>query len=181
MSVTFPRNPAERDTVECRRQRPGLLMQFGQPRMLDLPAPAHLFHDELGIHRHRNLISTKPTCLFESGDQTPVLGDVVGGLSDELFVFGQHGGAVGREHHAPESGRSGVSPGSPIGFDDDFHEPGPRTRNRIAPHSEHRSTSSSAAAVMRASSPRSSSIRQAPQRPPASRPAPTPDVAACRS
>ena len=156
-------------------------MQFGQSRVLDLPTPAHLFHDELRIHRHCNLIRTKSTRLFEPGNQTPVLGDVVGGLPDEVFVFGQHGGAVGREHHASESGRAGVSPGSPVGFDDDFHEPGPRTRSRIAPHSEHRSTSSSAAAVMRANSPRSSSIRQAPQRPPTSLPAPKPVVAACRS
>ena len=181
MLIALARNPGVRDGIERRCQGAGLLMKLRHTGVFDFPAPVHLFDDQFGIHRHRDLIRAEPAGLLKPGDEAPVLGDIVSGHSDELPVLGQHGAVVGRPHHATEAGRAGVSPRAAVSLDDDSHSPGPRTRNRIAPHSEHRSTSSSDAAVMRAISPRSSSMRQPPQRPPISRPAPIPDDARCRS
>ena len=71
--------------------------------------------------------------------------------------------------------------GGAVSLDDDPHCPNSLIRNRIAPHSGQRSTSSSGAAAMRESSPLSISIRQAPHRRPCNTPAPTPPVARTRS
>ena len=85
------------------------------------------------------------------------------------------------QHHGAVAGRPGVAARPAVGFDDNFHWSNPLTRNKIAPHSGHRTNSSSAAAEMRDSSPRSISIRQAPHRRPSSGPAPGPPPARCRS
>ena len=95
-------------------------------------------------------------------------------MSDGLLVLGEHRTVIGRPHHRPVPGRPRVTARSPVGLDDDLHAPVPLTRNRIAPHSGQRSTSSSAAAEIRASSPRSISMRHAPHRRPCSSPAPGP-------
>ena len=138
--------------------------------MLDLPAARHLLHHQLGVHQHLDLGGAELGGLLESRDQPAVLGDVVGGTPDRLLALGQHRAVVGRPHHRAVSRRSRVAARPAVGLDDHLHAPVPLTRNRIAPHSGQRNTSSSAAAEMRASSPRSISIRQAPHRRPCSSP-----------
>src|SRR5581483_5161690 len=121
-----------------------------------------------------NLGGAKPRRLLQTRDQAAVFGNVVGGPADRLLAFSQDGGTVGRPHHRPIPGRAGITAGSAVRLDDDFHWSKPLTRSRIAPHSGQRSTSSSAAVAIRESSPRSISIRQAPHRRPCSGPAPGP-------
>ena len=110
--------------------------------------------------------------LFQSRDQPAIFGDVVGGPADRLLVLRQHGAVIVGPDHRPIPGRPRVTARPAVGLDYHLHEPDPFTRNKIAPHSGQRNTSSSAAAEMRASSPRSISIRHAPQRRPCSSPAP---------
>ncbi len=141
-------------------------MQLGKVGMLDLPASGHLLDDQFGIHRHRDFAGVQFRRLLQTRYQAAIFGDVVGGVADCLLALGQHDRPVGTPHHRPVAGRPRVAARSPVGLDDDLHWLTPLSRNRIALHSGHRSTSSSAAAEIRASSPRSISIRHAPQRPP---------------
>ena len=168
------RDPGVGDVVETGGQRRGLLMQCGDIGMFDFPAARHLLHHKLGVHQHVDVGGAELGGLLESRDQAAVLGDVVGGTPDGLLALREHGAVVGGPHHRSVSRRTRVTTRPAVGLDDDLHAPVPLTRNRIAPHSGQRNTSSSAAAEMRASSPRSISIRQAPQRRPCSRPAPAP-------
>ena len=156
-------------------------MKGNEIGMLDLPAARHLLHHQFGIHQHIDLGGAQPGRLIQPGDQAAVLGDVVGGTPDRLLALGQHRGVVGRPHHRAVSRRPRVAAGPAIRFDDHLHWSPSLTRNRIAPHSGQRNTSSSAAAEIRASPPRSISIRHAPHRRPCSRPAPAPPSARWRS
>ena len=174
VGVLGPRDPRVADLLEPRAERLRLLEQRPQVGMLDLPAAGHLLHHQLGVHPHLDLGGAQFGRLLQSGNQTAVLGDVVGGMPDRLLALGQHRAAVGRPHHRAVSRRARVATGPAVGLDDHLHWSPPETRNRIAPHSGHRNTSSSAAAEIRASSPRSISIRHAPHRRPCSRPAPGP-------
>ena len=84
-------------------------MQFGQPRMLDFPATAHLLDDEFGVHSHLELVGAESARLLKPGDQSSVLGDVIGGDADRLAMLGKHGGVVVRPHHTPEPGRTRIA------------------------------------------------------------------------
>ena len=74
---------------------------------------------------------------LESCDQPAVLGDVVGGDADVDADLAEHRAGL-RVGHDRSPGRDArVSPGSPIGFDDEAvgHRPESSPRTRMQPHS----------------------------------------------
>ena len=102
--------------------------------MLDLPAAAHLFHDELGIHKHVHgglrcgltQLLRHFGCQGETVDQTVVFGNVIGGLIDVLPLTGQFvrlpgTDAGGVDHGGSCPGESRVASRTPVGFHPQSH------------------------------------------------------------
>ena len=99
--------------------------------VLDLPAPAHLLHDELGIHPHVDLRRRGDLLRgFETGDQSAVLGDVVGGGADRCRAFGEH--QITLTHERAVAGRARIAAGAAVGFDHEPHRAGSRTHRPLS-------------------------------------------------
>ena len=174
--VAFARNPAEGHRVEPAHQRRRLGGQRAQTRVLDLPAAGHLLDDQFGVQPGLHHARPELGGGLQPGDQPLVLGDVVGGDPDRLGTLGQHRAGGGVADHRAVPGGSGVAPGAAVGLDDNpvAHRPDSLVRTMIRRHSSQRTTSSGAAARIRALSPAARSRRQPPQRPPVSSAAPSP-------
>ena len=118
--------------------------------MLDLPATSHLLDDELGVHTYFDLgVGRVLACELEPGDETAVLGDVVGGDTDRLAALGDHGAGVGVADQGSVRRGSRIAPRPAISLDDDAsgHSPDSAVRTRMRLHSGQRSTSSSGSAA----------------------------------
>ncbi len=175
--VAVPGDPGEGHRREAPDQHGGLGGERTQSRVLDLPASAHLLDDQLGVHPRLDPGRAKFGSGGQAGDESPVLGDVVGGGADRLGTFGQHltGGRVA--DHGAVASRARVAPGAPVGLDDhrvQAHSPDSFVRTMIRRQSSQRTTSSGAVLAIRARSAPERSSRQPPQRPPRSRAAPSP-------
>lgn len=165
MRILRPRNPRVRHLLELSGKVGGAALQRNHVGMLDLPAPGHLLDHQFRIHPHLDRGGTEFGRRSETGDQSPVFGDVVGGDTEAFLPLRQNGAVCRVEHDGAVPGRPGVAPRPAVGLDDhpsDTHRPDSLVRTKIAPHSGHRTTTSGAVAVMREISPRSSSIRHAP-------------------
>ncbi|SKT01413.1 Uncharacterised protein [Mycobacteroides abscessus subsp. abscessus] len=109
MLVAFSRNPPVVNGFELHRGGDGLLVQRDQVRMLDLPPAGHLLDDKFGVHRDAHLGGSQACRLGQSRYQAPVLGDIVGRMSDGVASLPQHRLVIGRKHHRAISGQTWVT------------------------------------------------------------------------
>ena len=98
-----------------------LLDQRLQVGVFDLPAAGHLLDHQLRVHPHVDLGGAHLGRLLQAGDQTAVLGDVVGGMTDRLLALGQHVLAIGCPDHRPVSRGPGITARPAVGLDDHLH------------------------------------------------------------
>jgi hypothetical protein len=117
--VALARHPHEGDEVEAAHERGRLRGERAQARVFDLPAAGHLLHHELRVHPHLDLGRAELDRGAQTGEQSRVLGDVVGRDTQRVGPLGEHLAGVGFAHHRAVSGRPGVAPRSPVGLDDD--------------------------------------------------------------
>ena len=166
--VLSARYPRVGDAIEAASYFCSFLVQRNHVRVLDLPAPRHLLHHQFRIHADLDLAGSHVGRSREPCDEPAVFGHVVGGNAQGGPSFRQHRRTVRGEDDSPVTGGTGVSARAAVCFDDDpchcAHRPDSLVRTRIALHSEHRMSSSAGFAAILEISPRSSSIRQAPQR-----------------
>lgn len=87
-------------------------MQLGHVPVLHLILPVHLPDHQLGVHDELRLVGAKLDRLADPGDQSPVLGVVVGVDAEELRVLVND--LPGRDHHDGVGGRSRVPPGAAV-------------------------------------------------------------------
>ena len=87
-------------------------MQGLEPGRLHPVLPAHLADEEEAVET--DLQIGNPGCqrCFETGDESPVLGDVVGGDTDSLATFDNRLAGAVQERKA-EGGRTGVARDAP--------------------------------------------------------------------
>ncbi len=147
MAVLQPRNPAEANPVEPAGELGGAAGQRSHRRVLDLPAPGHLLHYELGIHPYRDLNRAEIGGGLQSSDQAPVLGDVVRLDADGFLALSQHRAGIGVENHRAVAGRPGIAAGAAVRLDDHpkrassaSHSPDSWVRTRIRRQFSQRST-----------------------------------------
>jgi hypothetical protein len=100
--------------------------------LLDLPVAPHLFDDQLRVADELGLSGSELLGERDAEQQRPVLGDVVGRLSDRLAALGEdlprRIGGDGRD-----AGRSRVSTRAAVDVDDD---PRQALTSSLAPASE---------------------------------------------
>jgi hypothetical protein len=78
--------------------------------MLDLPAPGHLLHHELGVHPDVDISAGGQVGGgFQPGDEAPVLRDVVGRGAQALVALGEHLPGTGVADHGAVSGRPWIT------------------------------------------------------------------------
>ncbi len=79
--------------------------------MFDLPAPAHLLDDELGVHPDLDVgVRGEVGRGTQPGDQALVLGDVVGRPADRARPLGQDRTGVGVADERPVPRRARIAP-----------------------------------------------------------------------
>ena len=171
VAVLGARDPGVGDVVEPGGQRGGLLMQVAISGCLTFQRPDICSTTSLESIETSTSVAPSSGGLLKSRDQAAVFGDVVGGPPIACLPSDSTCRDL-RTRPPPVPRRPRVATRAAVGLDNDLHGPDSLIRNRIAPHSGQRNTSSSAAAEIRASSPLSISIRHAPQRRACSSPAP---------
>lgn len=167
--VLLARDPFVRDLADG-EDGAGLRGERAHVGVLDLPAAGHLLDDELGVHADPDPgLGVEGVGGPKTGDEAPVLGDVVRGGADVLGGLGQ-GLAGGRvEDAGAVVGGARVAPGAAVGLDDErtgrtAHRPDSGVRTRIRLQFSQRTTVSAGAARTSLTSVMLSSRRQPSQR-----------------
>ena len=87
--------------------------------MLDLPAPVHLLHHELGVHIELHLVCAQLHRGLEAAQQAVVFGHVIGGLlPHHVGDFLQQLRAVLVVDRRARTGYPGVATGAAVSEDD---------------------------------------------------------------
>ena len=119
MGIRRSRDPDVGD-LPGREDRPHLECQISHVRVLDLPAPAHLLHDQLGVQADLDLSTgIKIMGVCQASQRPAVLSDIVGGQSDVAGQFGKHCSCGSVLDHSPVCGWPWIAPRATISLDDE--------------------------------------------------------------
>src|SRR4029077_16584049 len=112
--VQLARDVLDAPRREAREQLAGAQGQWPQPRVLDLPPPVHLLHDEERVHAHVELVDAAAKRFLEADDQGGVFGDVVRGVTERAHELGDDLAPLVEEDRTG-AGRPGVPARAAVG------------------------------------------------------------------
>jgi len=111
--VLFSGDVGDRERPERAKARLGFGGQRTEFFVLDAILPEDLADDQLGIHEDVHLIRPERAGLFQTSQERPVLGDVVGGAAQALADFAKDLAPSVQEGHTDRR-RAGIAPGSAV-------------------------------------------------------------------